>query len=94
MPLIVMLILITIISTILEVANSIKHQTEIAEINRDIETKKEEILAETVQAGQSYTVPENGVYKIELNGGHGNEFGKKGPQVWTVSGFSGTKVII
>ena len=51
---------------------------ETAELNRDVEANKEEILAETttVQAGETYTVPEDGIYKIELNGGKGGYFGR------------------
>ena len=46
--------------------------SETAELNRDVEPNKEEILAETIQAGKTYTVPEDGIYKIELHGGKGS----------------------
>ena len=87
-PLIIMLILVTIISTILEVANKIKHQTEIAEINRDIETKEEEILARTINPGETYTVPEDGMYKITVTSGNGGDFSSyKGEKGRTVTGY-------
>ena len=72
MPLIVVLVLINIIAVIC-VGAPFGRPSETAELNRDIETNKEEILAETttVQAGETYTVPEDGIYKIELHGGHG-----------------------
>ena len=69
-PLIVVLVLINIIAVIC-VGAPFGRPSETAELNRDIETNKEEILAETVQAGETYTVPEDGIYKIELHGGHG-----------------------
>ena len=69
-PLIVVLILISIVAVIC-VGAPFGRPSETAGINRDIETNKEEILAETVQAGQTYTVPEDGIYKIELHGGKG-----------------------
>ncbi len=87
-PLMVMLILVTIISTILEVANNIKHQTEIAEINRDIETKEEEILAQTINPGETYTVTEDGMYKITVTSGNGGDFlSYKGEKGRTVTGY-------
>ena len=70
MPLIIVLVLINIIAVIC-VGAPFGRPSETAELNRDIETNKEEILAETVQAGQTYTVPEDGIYKIELHGGKG-----------------------
>ena len=69
-PLIVVLVLINIIAVIC-VGAPFGRPSEIAELNRDVEPNKEEILAETVQAGQTYTVPEDGIYKIELHGGKG-----------------------
>jgi len=69
-PVIVVLVLISIIAVIC-VGAPFGRPSETAELNRDIETNKEEILAETVQAGQTYTVPEDGIYKIELHGGKG-----------------------
>ena len=72
MPLIVVLALISIIAVIC-VGAPFERPSETAELNRDVEANKEEILAETttVQAGETYTVPEDGIYKIELHGGHG-----------------------
>ena len=70
MPLIVVLVLISIIAVIC-VGAPFGRPQENAEISKDVETNKEEILAETVQAGETYTVPEDGIYKIELHGGHG-----------------------
>ena len=70
MPLIVVCVLISIIAVI---RAPFGRPSETAELNRDVEANKEEILAETttVQAGETYTVPEDGIYKIELHGGHG-----------------------
>ena len=70
MPLIIVLVLINIIAVIC-VGAPFGRPQENAEISKDVETNKEEILAETVQAGETYTVPEDGIYKIELHGGHG-----------------------
>ena len=72
MPLIVVLVLINIIAVIC-VGAPFGRPSETAEINRDVEPNKEEILAEktTVQVGETYTVPEDGIYKIELHGGKG-----------------------
>ena len=61
----------TIIIAVICVGAPFGRPSEIAELNRDVEPNKEEILAETVQAGQTYTVPEDGIYKIELHGGKG-----------------------
>ena len=69
-PLIVISMLICIIATII-LGSGIGRTQENTEIGKDVEPNKEEILAETVQAGETYTVPEDGVYKIELHGGHG-----------------------
>ena len=72
MPLIIVLVLINIIAVIC-VGAHFGRPSETAEINGDVEANKEEILAETktLQAGETYTVPEDGVYKIELHGGKG-----------------------
>ena len=67
-PLIVVCVLISIIAVI---RAPFGRPSETAELNRDVEPNKEEILATTVQAGQTYTVPETGIYKIELHGGRG-----------------------
>ena len=71
-PLIVISMLICIIATII-LGSGIGRTQENTEIGKDVEPNKEEILAETktVQAGETYTVPEDGVYKIELHGGKG-----------------------
>ena len=71
-PLIVVLILISIVAVIC-VGAHFGRPSETAEINGDVEANKEEILAETktLQAGETYTVPEDGVYTIELHGGKG-----------------------
>ena len=71
MPLIVVFVLISIIAVIC--GARFGRPSETAEINRDIEPNKEEILAETttVQAGRTYTVPEDGIYKIEVYSGEG-----------------------
>ena len=74
-PLIVVLMLICVI-TICVIGVPFGRPQENAEISKDIETNKEEILAETVQAGETYTVPTNGIYKIELHGGHGEGIGR------------------
>ena len=86
-PVIVVLVLISIIAVIC-VGAPFGRPSETAELNRDIETNKEEILAETktVQAGETYTVPEDGIYKIELHGGKGYQFDN------STQGQKGTKV--
>ena len=71
-PLIVMLILTIIIPTIIYVGkNIIQQPTETAEIEKQENTNEEKISAALVrvEAGDSYTVPKDGVYKIELHGG-------------------------
>ena len=72
MPLIVVLVLISIIAVIC-VGAPFGRPSETAELNKNIEANKEEILAETtkVYAGGTYTVLEDGIYKIELHGGKG-----------------------
>ena len=72
MPLIVVLVLINIIAVIC-VGAPFGRPQENTEIGKDVEPNKEEILAETktLQAGETYTVPEDGVYTIELHGGKG-----------------------
>jgi len=71
-PVIVVLVLISIIAVIC-VGAPFGRPSETAEINRDIDINKEEILAETttVNAGGTYIVPANGIYKIEIYGGKG-----------------------
>ena len=72
MPLIIVLVLINIIAVIC-VGAPFGRPQENTEIGKDVEPNKEEILAETktLQAGETYTVPEDGVYTIELHGGKG-----------------------
>ena len=71
MPLIVMLILTIIIPTIIYVAKNVIQPTETAEIEKQEESDEEKISAASVrvEAGDSYTVPKDGIYKIELHGG-------------------------
>ena len=71
-PLIVVLVLINIIAVVC-VGAPFRRPSETAELNRDIEPNKEEILAKTttVQVGGTYIVPKDGIYKIELHGGKG-----------------------
>ena len=67
-----MLILTIIIPTIIYVGkNIIQQPTETAEIEKQEDTNEEKISAETVtvNAGDSYTVPKDGIYEIELHGG-------------------------
>ena len=65
-PLIFMLILTIIIPTIIYVGKNIIQPIETAEIEKQEDTNKEKISAEkvTVNAGDSYTVPKDGIYKI------------------------------
>jgi len=77
-PLIVISMLICIIVAII-LGSGIGRTQENTEIGKDVEPNKEEILAETttVQAGETYTVPEDGIYKIELHGGRGGLASRK-----------------
>ena len=69
MPLIVVLVLINIIAVIC-VGAPFRRLQETAKLNKDIEPEEGHIsAATTVQAGQSYTVPTTGLYKIEMHGG-------------------------
>ncbi len=71
MPLIVVLLLICVIAVICVIA-PFGRPSETAELNKDIDTNEEEIsAATTVNAGETYTVSSDGIYKIELHGGHG-----------------------
>ena len=71
MPIVVVLMLISIITTII-IGSGLVRPTEMGELNKNIDTNEEKIeAATTVNAGDTYTVPEDGVYKIELHGGHG-----------------------
>ena len=86
-PLIVVLVLINIIAVVC-VGAPFRRPSETAELNRDIEPNKEEILAKTttVQVGGTYIVPKDGIYKIELHGGKGYQFDN------STQGQKGTKV--
>ena len=73
-----MLLLICVIAVICVIA-PFGRPSETEELSKDIERNEEEIsaaTATTVNAGQTYTVPQNGIYKIELHGGHGEGIGK------------------
>ena len=73
MPLIVMFVLISIIA-IIYVGAPFGRPSETAELNKNIDKSEEQIsaaTATTVNAGDTYTVPQDGIYKIELHGGHG-----------------------
>ncbi|MCI8833360.1 MAG: hypothetical protein HFJ19_04080 [Clostridia bacterium] len=87
-PLIVMLMLICVIPTImLVVGATIGRPQETAELNKEVEQQEEQISAATttVNAGDTYTVPKTGLYKIELHGGKSNGF-------IGVSGLNGSKI--
>lgn len=85
--LIIILILICVVPTILLVWMHIVHPQETAELNKEVEQQEEKIEAATttVQAGDTYTVPKTGLYKIELHGGNGGSTtrftGAKGSKV-------------
>ena len=88
-----MLILTIIIPTIIYVGkNIIQQPTETAEIEKQEESEEEKISAETVtvNAGDSYTVPKDGIYKIELHGGTTEDF--KITDDTIISGSKGSKV--
>ena len=92
-PLIVMLILTIIIPTIIYVGkNIIQQPTETAGIEKQEDTNEEKISAATVrvEAGDSYTVPKDGVYKIELHGGKSADILTADGQ--TILGNKGKKV--
>ena len=78
-PLIVVLMLISIICTIASGINLNNNNTnkQIAEVEPDTE----EILADTVTAGNEYRVTADGLYKIELHGGKSDLRGNKGSKV-------------
>lgn len=86
-PLIVVLMIICIIAIICVVGFGLSRPQEIGELNKDTETDEEQISAATttVQAGETYTVPKDGIYKIELHGGHSEastfDTGTKGSKV-------------
>lgn len=86
-PLIIILILICVVPTILLVGAHIVRPQETAELNKEVEQQEEKIEAATttVQAGDTYTVPKTGLYKIELHGGKSNGF-------VGVSGLNGSKI--
>lgn len=75
--LIIILILICVVPTIvLVVGQAIGRPQETAELNKEVEQQEEQISAATttVNAGDTYTVPKTGVYKIELRGGDSGGF--------------------
>ena len=90
MPLIVMFVLISIIAAIC-VGAPFGRPSETAELNKNIDKNGEQIsaaTATTVNAGQTYTVPETGIYKIELHGGHGvGVYGAVGGRGGKVTGY-------
>ena len=93
MPLIVMLILTIIIPTIIYVGkNIIQQPTETAEIEKQEETNEEKISAASVnvEAGDSYTIPKDGIYKIELHGGKSKDITLENGTI--ISGNKGSKV--
>ena len=92
MPLIVMLILTIIIPTIIYVGKNIIQPIETAEIEKQEESAEEKISAASVrvEAGDSYTVPKDGVYKIELHGGKSADFKLKDGTI--IPGNKGSKV--
>ncbi len=79
-----MFVLISIIA-IIYVGAPFGRPPETAELNKNIDKNEEQIsaaTATTVNAGDTYTVPKDGIYKIELHGGHGEgDGGKKGGKV-------------
>ena len=91
LPLIVVLMLICIIPTIMLVGAHNVRPSETAELNKNIEQQEEQISAETktVQAGDTYTVPTTGIYKIELHGGKAADIVTSSG---TISGYKGCKV--
>ncbi len=90
-PLIVVLVLICIIAVIC-VGEPFGRPHENAEINRDFEQNEGQILAETttLTTGQTYTVPEDGLYKIEMYGGNGSDLNLKDGTI--IPGYKGKKV--
>ena len=89
-PLIVMLVLICIIAVIC-VGEPFGRPSETAEINRNVEQNEGQILAETttLTTGQTYTVPEDGLYKIEMYGGNGANLKLKDGTI--IPGYKGKK---
>ena len=82
-----MFVLISIIA-IIYVGAPFGRPPETAELNKNIDKNEEQIsaaTATTVNAGDTYTVPKDGIYKIELHGGHGENHveaeGGKGSKV-------------
>ena len=73
-----MFVLISIIA-IIYVGAPFGRPSETAELNKNIDKSEEQIsaaTATTVNAGDTYTVPQDGIYKIELHGGHGEGVGQ------------------
>ena len=85
-PLIVMFTLICVIAIVC-VWVSFGRPSEIAEIGGDKNAETEQILATTVQAGETYTVPKTETYKIELYGGKGKDRDLKGSNGSKVTGY-------
>ena len=93
MPLIFMLILTIIIPTVIYIGkNIIQQPTETAEIEKQEDTNEEKISAAsvTVKAGRSYTIPKDGIYKIELHGGKSADIKLTNGTI--ISGNKGSKV--
>ena len=92
MPLIFILILTIIIPTIIYVGKNIIQPTETAEIEKQEDTNEEKISAEkvTVNAGYSYRVPKDGIYKIELHGGKSADIKRSDGTI--ILGNKGSKV--
>ena len=88
-----MLILTIIIPTIIYVGkNIIQQPTETAEIEKQEDTNEEKISAASVrvEAGDSYTVPKDGIYKIALHGGKSADIELEDGTI--ISGNKGSKV--
>ena len=87
-----MLILTIIIPTIIYVAKNVIQPIETAEIEKQEESYEEKISAASVRvnAGDSYTVPRDGVYKIELHGGKSADIELTDGTI--ISGNKGSKV--
>ena len=88
-----MLILTIMIPTIIYVGkNIIQQPTETAEIEKQEESDEEKISAASVkvEAGDSYTIPKDGIYKIELHGGKSEDIKLKDGTI--MLGNKGSKV--
>ena len=87
MPLIVVLMLICVAAIIYLVGAHSVRPSETAELNKDVQQDEEQISAATttVQAGQTYIIPKDGLYKIELHGG-------KSTGLYSSPGINGSKL--